>query len=129
MNRQRRVQFCGRRRGNEAACSGSVDLMNGMRLQCARNNFINKIDVTKAESATTESMTSKEYKDGKSSDNVPWIDEEKCAEGMVPMVRKDQRKGENVDEEYENLSEVVNMKHNGIDGSCHFTCQVFPFTF
>ena len=176
MNRQRRVKFCGRRRGNEAAYSGSVDLMYGMRatgvanffgkmrmqpvaslqnppahenkieqavldrsstrdlttqssyfpkqkhagssspayiagasdalpgeieqtrLQCARNNFINKIDVTKAESATTESMTSKEYKDGRSSDNVPWIDEEKCAEGMVPMDRKHQRKGGNVDE-------------------------------
>ena len=55
--------------------------------------------MTKAEDATTESTTSKEYKDGKSSDNVPWIDEEKCAEGIVPMVRKDQRKGENVDEE------------------------------
>ena len=74
--------------------------------------------MTKAEDATTESTTSKEYKDGKSSDNVPWIDEEKCAEGIVPMVHKDQRKGENVDEEYENLSEVVNMKHNCIDGSC-----------
>ena len=59
---------------------------------------------------------------------MPWIDEEKY-EGMVPMVRKDQRKGENVDEEYENLSEVVNMKHNCIDDSCHFTCQVFPFMF
>ena len=85
--------------------------------------------MTKAEDATTESTTSKGYKDGKSSDNVPWIDEEKCAAGMVPMVRKDQRKGEHVDEEYENLSEVVNMKHNCIDGSCRFTCQVFPFTF
>ena len=84
--------------------------------------------MTKAEGATTESTTSKEYKDGKSSDNVPWIDEEKY-KGMVPMVRKDQRKGEHVDEEYENLSEVVNMKHNCIDGSCRFTCEVFPFTF
>ena len=81
------------------------------------------------ECATTESTTSKEGKDGESSDNAPWIDEEKCAEGMVPMVRKDQRKRGNVDEEYENLSEVVNMKHDCIDGSCHFTCQVFPFTF
>ena len=59
--------------------------------------------MTKAEDATTESTTSKEYKDGKSSDNVPWIDEEKY-EGMVPMVRKEQRKSQNVDEEYENLS-------------------------
>ena len=84
--------------------------------------------MTKAEDATTESTTSKEYKDGKSSDNVPWIDEEKY-EGMVPMVRKDQRKGEHVDEEYEKLSKVVNMKHSCIDGSCQFTCQVFPFTF
>ena len=42
---------------------------------------------------------------------------------------EEERKSENVDEEYENLSEVVNMKHNCIDGSCHFTCQVFPFTF
>ena len=54
----------------------------------------------KAEDATTESTTSKVYKDGNSSDNVPWIDEEKCAEGIVPMVRKDQGKGENVDEEW-----------------------------
>ena len=96
-----------------AYIAGASDALPGeieqTRLQCARNNFINKIDVTKAESATTESMTSKEYKDGRSSDNVPWIDEEKCAEGMVPMVRKHQRKGGNVDEEYENLSEVVNM--------------------
>ena len=90
---------------------------------------MNKIEATKAEDAIMESTTCKECKDGKSSDNVPRIDEEKCADGMVPMVHKDQTKLENVDEEYENLSEVVNMRHNCIDGSCHFTCQVFPFTF
>ena len=92
-------------------------------------NFINKIEATKAEDAITESTTCKECKDGKSSDNVPRIDEEKCADGMVPMVHKDQTKLENVDEEYENLSEAANMKRNCIDGSCDFTCQVFLFTF
>ena len=59
--------------------------------------------MTKAEDATTESTTSKECKDGESSDNAPWIDEENWAEGMV---HKDQRKRENVDEEYKNLSEL-----------------------
>ena len=84
--------------------------------------------MTKAEDATTESTTSKEYKDDKSSDNVLWIDEEKY-EGMVPMVRKDQRKSENVDEEYENLSEVVNMKHNCIDGTVTSQVRCFRLRF
>jgi hypothetical protein len=79
--------------------------------------------------AITESTTFKECKDGKSSDNAPRIDEEKCADGMVPVVHKDQTKLENVDDEYENLSEDANMKRNCIDGSCAFTCQVFLFTF
>ena len=48
---------------------------------------------------------------------------------VTDMVCKDHKKGEDVDEDHENLSEAVNMKHNCIDGSCDFTCQVFPFTF
>ena len=43
--------------------------------------------MTKAESATTESTTSKECKDGKSSGSVPWIDEEKCAEGKAYLAK------------------------------------------
>ena len=79
--------------------------------------------------AITESTTFKECKDGKSSDNAPRIDEEKCADGMVPVVHKDQTKLENVDEEYENRSEAANMKRICIDGSCDFTCQVLLFAF
>ena len=86
-------------------------------------NIINKIE------ATTESATCTECKDGKSSDNAPRINEEKCTDGMVPVAHKDQTKLENVDDEYENLSEDANMKRNCIDGSCAFTCQVFLFTF
>ena len=43
MNRQRRVKFCGRRRGNEAAYSGSVDLMNGMRANGVANLLFGKM--------------------------------------------------------------------------------------
>ena len=43
---------------------------------------------------------------------MPRIDEENCADGMVPMVHKDQTKLENVEAKYENLSEAANMKRN-----------------
>ena len=43
MNRQRRVQFCGRRRVNEAAYSGSVDLMNGMGANGVANLLFGKM--------------------------------------------------------------------------------------
>ena len=75
--------------------------------------------------ASAESAASEEGKDGLSSGADKVHGNNFGVDVVSDMVCKDQKKGED-HEEYENLSEAFNMKHNCIDGSCQLTCQVFP---